>query len=285
MANENEKIEVVQKYYFRKEGIIEKQGYDWIGEARLGFYPVLLDKKMGIADCNGKIVVPIVWESMELKKLNEDLIPVKKEKWGFANVKTGETQVEPIYDEVNFFKEGFAPVRVKDKWGIIDVNGNMIVEPKYLLDSHFVQDFAIMFEGGSWEYGNRGIRMISNANCKIINKKGYEIVSGYSWIERTGINTFTLTRQENNGQEIKTVKQFIIYQEYIFVIDDGEYEKGYITAEGQYSREWQAKANYYFHAKYTGGGNWSVMDHTGKTIEIPKEELQKKVKENLIMNS
>lgn len=329
MAKKEKNFEVVKKYYFRKEGIVETKGYDWIGEACYELYPVELDGKLGFADCNGEIVVPIIydqqwvindtiwtgnkqylnlkknnlyglikhdgtevipfqWENMELTKLSEDLLPVAIEKkWGFVNVKTGKTQVEPAYDEVGFFKNGFAPVRIEDKWGIIDINGNAIIQPKYLLDSHFVGDFAIMFEGGSYRY-RKNIRLVSDSNCKIVNKKGYEIVTDCSWIERTGINTFTLTRKVN-GKCVNTVRQFIAFSDYIIVIDDGEYLKGYITTEGKYSEkcvfdiEKGIDSAYYSNAKYIGGGIWSAIDYTGKTITISSSELQK-VKENLIAN-
>ena len=203
MAKKEKNFEVVKKYYFRKEGIVETKGYDWIGEACFELYPVELDGKLGFADCNGEIVVPIIydrqchindtvwagnkqyldlrknklyglikhdgteviafqWEDMELSKLSEDLLPVSTEKkWGFVNVITGKTQVEPAYDKVEFFINGFAPVRIEDKWGMIDINGNVIIQPKYLLDSHFVGDFAIMFEGGSYECG-RNTRLVSD---------------------------------------------------------------------------------------------------------------------------
>ena len=327
MVKEEKNFEVVKKYYFRKNGVVETQGYDWIGKACFELYPIELDGKLGFADSNGEIVIPIIydrqchindtvlrlnreyldlkknnlyglikqdgsividfcWNDMKLEKLNEDLIPVAIDKeWGFVNIKTGKTQVEVAYDEVEFFKDGFAPVCIKGNWGMIDVNGNMIIKPKYLLDSHFVGDFAIMFEGGSWRY-SYGCREISDSNCKIVNKKGYEIVSDCSWISRTGINIFTLERKEN-GQTVKTVKQLIAFPDYIVVIDNGEYLEGYITARGKYSekqeydedlKEW---ATYYTHAKYVGGGTWYVIDYSGKPIKIPYYKLQE-VEESLL---
>ena len=332
MAKKEKNFEVVKKYYFRKEGIVENKGYDWIGEAYLELYPVELDGKLGFADCNGEIVVPIIydiqghindtvrtgnseyldltkdklyglikhdgteviqfqWEDMKLSELSEDLLPVAiGGKWGFVNVKTSETQIQPAYDEVRFFKNGFAPICINEKWGMIDINGNVIFKPKYLLDSHFIGDFAIMFEGGSWRYSicKSRIRIISDSNCKIVNKKGYEIVTDCSWIERTGINTFTLTKKVD-GKSIDIVRQFIAFPNYIIVIDDGEYLKGFITTEGKYSENYvidikkRINSTYYSNAKYVGGGTWSAIDYTGKTITIPNSELQK-VKENLTNN-
>ena len=52
MAKAEKNFEVVKKYYFRKNGVLETQGYDWIGEACLELYPVELDGKLGFADSN-----------------------------------------------------------------------------------------------------------------------------------------------------------------------------------------------------------------------------------------
>lgn len=326
MTKAEKNFEVVRKYFFRKKGVVETQGYDWIGKVCAGnLYPVELDGKLGFADCNGEIVVPIIydrqmhvndsvwmtnntyldvaknglwglikhdgsvavefqWDTIRPSELSEDLVPVSiKDKWGFANVMTGQKQIEPVYDEVKFFKYGFAPVRIEDKWGMIDKNGTLITEVKYLLDNHFVGDFAIMYEGGSWEYGHNS-RLICDSNCKIINKKGYELVTDCHWIERTGVNTFIITSKENN-KKVKSIKQFIELPNYIIVIENGEYLKGYITEEGKYSEKvvLDSELGYCPHAKYVGGGTWSAIDYTGTPIEIPDAELQR-VKNALLAN-
>lgn len=325
MAKTQKNLEVVKKYYFRKNGVVEPQGYDWIGEPFMELYPVELDGKLGFADVNGEIVIPTIydskgygnntvwfpsheyldlkknklcglikhdgslvvdfcWSGMKLALLSEDLIPVAIEnKWGFVNVKTGKTQVEVAYDEVESFKDGFAPVCINKKWGMIDVNGNMIVKPKYLLDFRFEGDFTIVFEGGYVKYGPAN-RFIFDSNCKIINKQGYEIVTDCSWIEVTGINIFTLSRKEK-GKTVKKVKQLIAFPDYIIVIDDGEYLEGYIT-RGKYSKKFEYGEEgewpvHYTHAKYIGGGTWSVIDYSGKPIKISGFKLRK-IKKSLL---
>ena len=64
---------------------------------------------------DGTVVIEFQWKDMELSKLKEDLLPVAiekedKKKWGFVNIKTGKTQIEPAYDAVEYFEQGFAPV-------------------------------------------------------------------------------------------------------------------------------------------------------------------------------
>ena len=45
MASNEKNFDVVRRYHFRKNGVVDSQGYDWIGEARYGLYPVELDGK------------------------------------------------------------------------------------------------------------------------------------------------------------------------------------------------------------------------------------------------
>lgn len=307
MAKSEGEVEVVRKYYFRKDGVTGQTAYDWIGKPFHGLYPVELGDKLGFADDNGSIVVPIIydryghindstglgndeylvmrkkgmygvlkhdgtitvefkWKDMVAYKLSENLLPVTADgkKWGYVNIATG-AQITPAYNEVGVFRNGYASVRVKKKWGLIDADGNMITEPKYLAEFNFSGDFAIVLQGGSIVHqgdSNYGYyKAASNSNWKILNKKGYEIETDCCEISRiTDItNIFAITRKENR-KEIRILKQFIAFPDYI------------VTITG---------SAYMYNEKYIREGIWSVIDYTGTPITIPEEEL-KKIKENLI---
>ena len=52
-------------------------------------------------------------------------------KWGFVDLKDN-TQVKAIYDQVTEFNEfGFAGVKLNGKWGVINEDGEVILEPTY----------------------------------------------------------------------------------------------------------------------------------------------------------
>jgi len=57
-------------------------------------------------------------------------------KWGFIN-KDGEVIINPIYDSVSSFYGKYAAVAIETNnnliWGIIDINGNEIIKDKYEL--------------------------------------------------------------------------------------------------------------------------------------------------------
>ena len=56
------------------------------------------------------------------------------DKWGFVDLKNN-VIVAPIYDEVTELNEfGFAGVKKNGKWGVINENGEVVLEPTYVSD-------------------------------------------------------------------------------------------------------------------------------------------------------
>ena len=270
-------VEVVTKYHFRKEGVLGQQGYDLIQEVQhccLNLFKVKNEEGCGVVDSDENIVVPMIFEDVNQCGFGEDFIPIKKNgKWGFFNLMKKKVEIRPVFDEVKAFINGLAPVCINKKWGAIDKKGNMVLEPKYLLDFYFFDDFAIVFEGGEISYtvwNHR--RIVSNSNCKIINKEGYEYITDKKNIQRKGDNIFTITTNVN-GKDIVSIKQFVPYPDYIVVIDNGNYIETVSTAPAS-----SIVTQCY---KYSGGGIWSAIDYTGKSIQISDSVLQK-AKEDLL---
>ncbi len=54
----------------------------------------------------------------------------KNDKIGFVNVK-GEWAIQPQFDAVRDFKNGFAAVKIDKSWGVVDKQGNWIIKPTY----------------------------------------------------------------------------------------------------------------------------------------------------------
>ena len=58
-------------------------------------------------------------------------------KYGFID-KNGKVVIEPQFDNVEDFIEGFWKVEKDGKWGFIDKNGKVVIEPQY----DYVRDFS-----------------------------------------------------------------------------------------------------------------------------------------------
>lgn len=74
--------------------------------------------------------------SEEIYKENNIIGFYENGKWGFKNRKN-EIVVEAKYDRiVEINKSGFGGIKKDDLWGVIDSNGNIIVEPKFYIDDN-----------------------------------------------------------------------------------------------------------------------------------------------------
>lgn len=79
----------------------------------------------------------------------------QEEKWGFID-KDGQIVIEPIYEEVTFFNEGHASYRNGNYWGLINKKGEKVIEAKY-------QSALIMVEG--------------KVVAELANDEGYEFLT------------------------------------------------------------------------------------------------------------
>ena len=83
--------------------------YDWICDYSEGFAAVMLNKKWGFINKEGK-----------------EIFPLK-------------------YDLVSYFENGFARVKLNGKWGFIDLQGKEICQLKYDDALDFENGFAKVF--------------------------------------------------------------------------------------------------------------------------------------------
>ena len=74
-------------------------------------------------------------------------------KWGFED-KNGELKVQNEYEMVTEFnKHGFAGVKKDDKWGVIDLSGNIVQEPIYELEWSNPEFIGKFYKQTEW-YGD-----------------------------------------------------------------------------------------------------------------------------------
>ena len=74
-------------------------------------------------------------KNIDVLKNNKIFADSKNSKWGFRDV-NGNVIVDFKYDLVTEINEyGFAGIKLGDKWGVINNNGDIIVEPFYILNS------------------------------------------------------------------------------------------------------------------------------------------------------
>jgi hypothetical protein len=59
------------------------------------------------------------------------------------------------YDYVGNFSESLAPVKLNDKWGFIDKNGNEVIKIKYDLVLEFSEGLAVFKLKNKWGLVNK----------------------------------------------------------------------------------------------------------------------------------
>lgn len=88
------------------------------------------------------------------KDFSENMAAVKKDgKWGYIDC-DGNVVVEPIYSSANSFSEGLAAVQNNGKWGYIDKTGKQVIP--FILDSTyaFSEGLAVFSQGNYYGYIN-----------------------------------------------------------------------------------------------------------------------------------
>lgn len=99
--------------------------FESAGSFHNGFAVAQSNAKYGLIDKTGHFVVEPIYPYLTLTDIDsllprdnyaaEGLVPIAFDShWGFANCKTGETTIKPIYAEVDTFSEGLARVGVAE---------------------------------------------------------------------------------------------------------------------------------------------------------------------------
>lgn len=71
-------------------------------------------------------------------------------KWGFADV-NGEMIIDPKYDDARSFSNGFAAVMIDDQWGFIDISGEYLIECKFAEVRDFTSNGTVFIkQSGEW---------------------------------------------------------------------------------------------------------------------------------------
>lgn len=121
----------------------------------------------GLIDKDGKEVVPCEFDY--IYPFSEDLAAFKDKKgnYGFLD-RNGKVALDlgTKYSDVQYFSDGYAPVKKGEKWGYIDKKGKLVIPAKFDEVDDFIRGLARIYVTDA--YGNRTIGMI--------NKKGKIVV-------------------------------------------------------------------------------------------------------------
>lgn len=129
-------------------GFINKNG-NWIVPPTLdepsefidGLAKIVKNGKLYFIDTTGAILSTISYSNVNDISEGFAIVYTENSMCFFIN-KFGKKLSNVEYERAHPFHEGIAAVRVDDKWGFIDTNGKMIIEPKYYLANDFSEGLA-----------------------------------------------------------------------------------------------------------------------------------------------
>ncbi|MFT6356119.1 MAG: hypothetical protein ACJAVF_000460 [Paraglaciecola sp.] len=122
--------------------IVLPPNYNAIGEFKQFGYAVMQrEGGVGMLNSQGKEIVPPIYD--DLKTLDSTLISVMKDgNWRVINLQ-GKTVLEPGYGQVKIMDKQFLAFSLNHRWGVVDINGKNIAEPKYESVEIFKKDYFL----------------------------------------------------------------------------------------------------------------------------------------------
>jgi len=89
--------------------------------------------------------------------------------------------VEPIFDNAFYFSEGLASVRVGDKWGFIDITGEMVIPPTFDMAWQFSEGLAHVRKDGEIGFIDKTGTMVFTISEEY-NFAGLRFSDGMVWV-------------------------------------------------------------------------------------------------------
>jgi hypothetical protein len=198
-------------------------------------------------------------------------------KWGAVDMK-GETVVDYVYDEVQWFENGVAVVRDKGKYGLITSTGRVIVSATFdaIESGNSQHDVYMVKRGGLYGYIGRDGQFIAEPQFTLARAFEYELgiaakggkpkehyVEGGKWgaVDRGGktVIPFEYEGVSYAGEGFAEVKQ-------------GD-RCGYVDTHGKAITEIAYRECEPFHAGVASvkaqGGRWGVIDEKGAWVTKP----------------
>jgi hypothetical protein len=112
-----------------------------------GYSSVRKSGKYGIIDTTGKNIVPYRYDDIIMS--DALIVPVRKgKKWGYLNVKERRLVIEIKYDFSGTFNNKFATVKLNDKSGVINMNGDVVVPFNYDKIEHANGGYFVVWKDG-----------------------------------------------------------------------------------------------------------------------------------------
>ena len=239
---------------------------------------VIVEKnnKIGIVDTNGILVLPTIYEDVEVSDINPLQFKVKTKEGIFPVDSAGMRLIDTPYDDLHLITNHYYAVRKGKKWGIHEVNGKQILPCEYYgFDLAYSTSMRKYVDGYFIYRGNKeGTQNgLLNLNKEIVLPPIYDTIN----IINDQIISASLTSNEAHLYTTSGDSLGITFQEFGRLMEGFivlyKKEKGETTLFNLKTlKEFKPKGNCYnysyFSRKYIKvlSTNWQVIDTLGNVV-------------------
>ena len=231
--------------------------YNNVRDFREGLVQVMKNGKYGYIDKTGKTIVPFKYSVDCLNGMDDfnfsdgfARVIMKNKggvcKWGLVDNK-GKEAIPCIYDYIGPFSEGFAAVEIHGKYGIINIDGKIVIPANYckIIPQHAAdrQDFYRMIPS----FRNGLVKLILG-NCKNNDECKYGVIDQsnnvvipfiYDYIYSDTNDYFICGKNnkqgllDNTGKEISPFIYDHIYPKYNYFVCEINHKQGLLDNTGK----------------------------------------------------
>ncbi len=243
--------------------------YDKVASFNEGRAMVSKNNLFGYVDEKGNEIVPIQYQDVDLWFYHGVALVKKYNQWGLVD-SNGNTLVSPQYDEIspsNLFREHvkWLTVQKKDKYGLIDERGKLILPLNYEAIENYADSFFYVRQNGKVSLLDRQLKTLLPFTYEHIDYETF-IQKNKASVKLNGKWGYI----DNNGREILAVKYDNLYgfSEGLFAVEL-DHKVGFVDLKGnvviplQYER---AQAFSEGLAAVRKNGKFGFIDKTGKKI-------------------
>ena len=144
-----------------------------------GLSQVSIDGKWGIMDEKGVMIIEPVFDSAVWPYDNDCFCIRLEGKAGIMDAQ-GEMRIPLIYDSLARTKEGFYTVEVNDKYGVVNLNGEEVIETDYKSIQAFGEESWIAFSDGYDGY--KEVWLLKNDGT-IVERWENDEMGWYTWLQ------------------------------------------------------------------------------------------------------
>lgn len=150
--------------------------YDSFSWLKDGVIPAVEKEWFVLIKEDGTVIDKKFWEIGEFKSVNKEGVQPEKlasaalyetKKYGFINI-SGDFVINPVYDKVRNFSNGFAEVKINGKWGYLDKKGKIAIPAIYDDVWPFSSDgiARVAQKGKQWKQGLINSKGVFILNCE-----------------------------------------------------------------------------------------------------------------------